>query len=97
MNKKPRKEHGLASSPFGVALRQEQGNNIFRLRQKKNVSCAELAEATGVSVPQIYNIEAGSCSGSEPVLAKMAAILQPERLPLFVGEKFAKRWKLSGE
>lgn len=88
MNKKPRREHGIANSGFGIALREEIGKNIKAIRTRKNISPAKLAEKAGISVPQIYNIEAGSCSASLPVLYILASILEPRRMVPFVGSDF---------
>lgn len=88
---KPRKEHGIATSAWGIALREEIGRNIKEARLRRNVSPAKLAEKAGVSVPQIYNIEAGSCSASLPVLYILAGLLEPRRVLPFVSGQFAAR------
>jgi DNA-binding XRE family transcriptional regulator len=91
--KKARKEHGIANSRFGKSSRKEIGKNIELLRRAKNISCAALAKATGVSVPQIYNIEAGACAASIPVLYILSMLLDPDaKLPL-VGDGFIQKWK----
>jgi transcriptional regulator with XRE-family HTH domain len=91
--KSTRKEHSLANSEFGQALRQEIGNNIKALRTERNISPAQLAEKAGISTPQIYNIEAGSCFASAPVLFVLAGLLDMRRSVPFVSNQFSKKWR----
>lgn len=92
MSKKVRKEHGIANSEFGIALRKEIGKNLKAARLKSDLTPAQLAAKAGVSVPQIYNVEAGSCSPSLPVLIILEMLLQPAETS-FVSEAFYAKWQ----
>ena len=69
----------------GQAIKANLGKNVKRLRSRKKLTQAVLAEKAGISIIFLSSIERGAKYPKAEILARIANVLEVEAFELFKG------------
>ena len=79
----PRAEHRLANSPYVKQQAAAFRRAVKGYREKKSLTFAEASKQFGITIPHLYNIEAGISFPSFSVYVTICKKMGLEPLPIF--------------